>query len=123
MKPLIFLFLILTTISNIKGDYSILTFLNYLQEKGLYDLLVEVKSYFGTDVSISFCKQLVQNSDCDTIIRVYISTNNSRGDGQDRETIIKKAKQMIDENRKALIKAGYTLDEIDKMLEILLFAA
>ena len=123
MKSLIFLFLILTTISNIKGDYSILTFLNYLQEKGLYDLLVEVKSYFGTDVSISFCKQLVQNSDCDTIIRVYISTNNSRGDGQDRETIIKKAKQMIDENRKALIKAGYTLDEIDKMLEILLFAA
>ena len=123
MKPLIFLFLILTTISNIKGDYSINTFLNYLQEKGLYDLLVEVKSFFGTDVSISFCKQLSKTVDCDTVVRVYISTNNSRGGDEDREIIIKKANQMIDENLKALIKAGYTLEEIEEMRKILMRAA
>ena len=123
MKPLIFLFLILTTISNIKGDYSIASLLNYLQEKGLYDLLVEIKSYFGADVSISFCKQLVKAGDCDTIVRVYISTNNSRPDGQDREAITKKAKQIINENRMTLIKAGYTLEEIEEMLEILMKAS
>ena len=123
MKPLIFLFLILTTISNIKGDYSIASLLNYLQEKGLYDLLVEIKSYFGTDVSINFCEQLVKNGDCDTIVRVYISTNNSRPDGQDREAITKKAKQIINENRMTLIKAGYTLEEIEEMLEILMRAS
>ena len=64
--------MILTTISNIKGNYSIATLLNYLQEKGLYELLVEVKSYFGNDVSISICKQLVATSDCETLVRVYI---------------------------------------------------
>ena len=123
MKPLIFLFLILTTISNIKGDYSINTLLNYLQEKGLYELLVEIKSYFGVDVSISFCKQLIETGDCDTVVRVYISVSNCRPDGDDREEIIKKAKQIIKENRMTLIKAGYTLDEIDKMLEILMKAS
>ena len=125
MKPLIFLFLILTTISNIKGNYSINALLNYLLEKGLYDLLVEVKTYFGTDVSISFCKQLVENSDCDTVVRVYIGANGSRPDcpDEDREANKKKANQIINEYRIALLKAGYSLDEIDKMLEILLKTA
>ena len=122
MKHLIFLFLILTTISNIKGDYSINTLLNYLREKGLYDLLVEVKSYFGVDVSISFCKELVKSYDCETIVRVYISTNNFRP-GEDGETSLNNANQIINEYRKALIKAGYTLDEIGNMLEILMKAA
>ena len=111
--------MILTTISNIKGDYSIDTLLNYLQEKGFYELLVEVKSYFGTDVSISFCKQLIKNSGCETVVRVYISPNNCRP-GEDRETNLKKANQIINEYRMALIMAGYSLDEIQKMYEILM---
>ena len=84
---------------------------------------MEIKSYFGTDVSIDFCKQLTKNCDCDTVVRVYISRNNSRGDDEDRETNIKKAKQMIDENRMALLMAGYSLEEIEEMLEILMKAA
>ena len=120
MKPLIFLFLILTTISNIKGDYSIEAFLNYLQEKGLYDLLVEVKSYFGVDVSIEFCKELIKSYECETVIRVYISTNCP---GEHRQTNIKNPNQIINENRMALIKAGYTLEEIEEMRRILMKAA
>ena len=119
MKPLIFLFLILTTISNIKGDYSINALINYLQEKGLYEFLFEVKSYYGNDVSISICKQLVKSNDCETLVRVYISASNCRPD-EDREANIKKANQIINENRMTLLKAGCTLDEIDKMLEILI---
>ena len=121
MKPLIFLFLILTTISNIKGDYSIEAFLNYLQEKGLYDLLVEVKTYFGTDISISFCKELIKSIDCDTVVRVYISPNKCRP-GEDRETNIKNANQIMNEYRKRLMLAGYTLEQIQKLVDILMEA-
>ena len=123
MKPLIFLFLILTTISNIKGSYSIADLLNYLQEKGLYELLVEVKSYFGNDVSIDFCKQLVATNDCETLVRVYISVSGCRPDGDDRVAIEKKANQIINEYRMTLIKAGYTQEQIKEMLEILMKAS
>ena len=39
--------LALTIIINIKCDYSIDSLLDYLQEKGLYDIIVEIKAYFG----------------------------------------------------------------------------
>ena len=113
--------MILTTISNIKGSYSIEALLNYLQEKGLYDFLVEVKSYYGNDVSISFCKELVKSYDCETVVRVYIATNGCRPD-EDRETNKKNPRQIIDEYRIALLKAGYTLEQIQKLVDILMEA-
>ena len=100
-----------------------LLYLIIFKEKGLYELLVEVKSYFGNDVSISICKQLVATSDCETLVRVYISVNNCRPDGVDRVAIKKKANQIINEYRMTLIKAGYTLEEIEEMLEILMKAS
>ena len=122
MKSLIFIFLILTTISNIKGSFSIGELLNYLQEKGLYELLVEVKLYFGTDISISICKEMVKTYDCEEIVRIYISPSGTRP-FEDRETKIKKAKQLMNEYRIKLIKAGVGLNEIDEMLEILMKAS
>ena len=72
MKLLIVILLNLLTISNIKGDYSITSFINELQEKGIYDILVELSYYIGCDVSISLCKELYKTNDCETVIRVYI---------------------------------------------------
>ena len=72
MRTLIILLFSLLTISNVKGDYSINSFLNYLQEKGFYELFAEIKYFFGDDVSISFCKDLFPTRDCENVIRVYI---------------------------------------------------
>ena len=65
MKHLISLLLILAIFSSANGGYSINEFLNYLQETGIYGLLVEIKRYFGNDVSIAFCKELHKSNDCE----------------------------------------------------------
>ena len=119
MKSLIILFLILTSISNIKGDYSIDTLLNYLQEKGIYDLLAEIKYCYGNDISINVCKELVQSSDCETVVRVYISSrSNSRSnEGSNAATNI------INYYYQILRKAGYNPYIIDKIAKIMMNAA
>ena len=83
MKAIRYLFYMMLLLSNIevlKGDYSIDTFLNYLQEKGYYDLIQAVKTYFGDDVAISVCQELVQSNDCETVVRIYM-TNSPPTDG------------------------------------------
>ena len=54
------------------NEYSIDEILNYLQSNGLYEVLMEVKYYFGDDVAIALCKEFVQSNDCEKIIRTYI---------------------------------------------------
>ena len=56
------------------NEYSIDEILNYLQSNGLYEVLVEVKKYFGDDVAIALCKEFVRSNDCEKIIRTYISS-------------------------------------------------
>lgn len=115
MKPLIALLLILAIISNIKGDYSINTFINYLQEKGLYDLLAEIKYYFGNDVSIDFCKELLKSSHCEIVIKVYIPSKTRKSREGEPEEEKKDIVQIIDEYYEVLINAGFKNFEIDKI--------
>ena len=56
------------------NEYSIDEALNYLQSTGLYEVLVQVKYYFGNDVAISLCKEFVLSYDCEQIIKTYISS-------------------------------------------------
>ena len=119
MKPLIILLLILLSISNSKGDnFSIDTFLNYLQEKGLYDILMNIKYYFGDDVSIAFCKELIKNQNCETVIRIYISSR-VRGELPIEESIMNIA-QLIDYYYQALIDAGFKPFEIERVKNLMM---
>ena len=85
MKALTLL-LSLLIVLDVRANYSIIDFLNYLQEKGYYDIIVEVKRYFGKDVAIEICKGLVSSGDCEQLVRIYIP-NTSRGDDEGMKTL------------------------------------
>ena len=72
MKAFIFLILTLSITLNVKADYSIKTFLNYMIEKGYYTLLEQILTYYGVDVAIDICEGIAKNGDCETLVRVYI---------------------------------------------------
>ena len=82
MKTIIYLFYMMLLLSNIgvlQGDYSIGSLLDYLQEKELYDLIQTLKIYFGNDVAIDVCKELIQSNDCEIVVRVYMEGENGSG--------------------------------------------
>ena len=71
-----FLFaLLFISFSNIKGGYSIDYVLDYLQENGYYDIILQIKIYLGDDVAIEVCKQFIATYDCDIIVRVYMDSH------------------------------------------------
>ena len=72
IRYLFYMILILSNIEVLKGDYSIDTFLNYLQETGYYDIIQAIKIYYGDDIAIDICKELAQSNDCETVVRVYM---------------------------------------------------
>ena len=86
MKALTLLISLLIVLNNIKANFSIKDFLNFMQEKGYYDIIVEVKLYFGKDIAIEICKGFVQSDDCEELVRVYIP-NTTRGDGEGMKTL------------------------------------
>ena len=56
-----------------QSTYSINEFLNYLQENGYYEIIHQIKIYYGDDVAISFCQGLVETGDCETVVKVYMT--------------------------------------------------
>ena len=73
MKAISILFFMPFIISFSYVSYSLDLFLQYLQNEGYYDLLLEIKIIFGDDVAINVCKELVKNNkDCETVIRIYL---------------------------------------------------
>ena len=74
MKLLLFLFLsLLLTIQN--GTYSIKVFLDYLQEKGYWDIIYNIKNIFGEEVAIDICTKLTESpNDCEEVVRIYMTT-------------------------------------------------
>ena len=80
MRYLFYMLLLLSNIEVLRGDYSIDTLLNYLQEKGYYDIIQAVKIYFGNDVAIDVCKELVKSNQCDIVVRIYMTTETTTPD-------------------------------------------
>ena len=72
IRYLFCMILLLSNIEVLRGDYSIDTLLDYLQEKGYYDIIQSVKIYFGDDVAIDVCREMVQNNHCEAVVRVYM---------------------------------------------------
>ena len=115
MKSLITLLLTLLAVSNIKGDYSINTFINFLQENGIYDLLVEIKYYCGLEISISFCKELYPTNDCETVVKIYMPNRTRYGDRDVEEK--KPLAQIVNSYKLKLRKAGFTDAQINNIIK------
>ena len=75
MKRHLVLFILL--IIYVKSQYTINTFIDYLQKKGYYEIIYEVKIAFGDDVSIDICKELALSSQCEEVVRVYMPSQPS----------------------------------------------
>ena len=73
----LFLLFILSN-KSIETTYSINSILDYLQRTRYYDLLQAVKIQFGDDIAIDVCEALIQSSDCETIVRVYMTDGGNR---------------------------------------------
>ena len=80
MKAFKTLLSILFIISFVNGNYSINAFLDYLQSEGYYDLFTEIKIALGSDVAIAMCKEFVRSNDCDTAVRIYMSSQSDKSE-------------------------------------------
>lgn len=72
------LFLLYFDFINAQKSFSINTLIDYLQETGYYDMIFLVKSIYGDDAAIEFCEDLIQNVDCELIVRVYMNCGKGR---------------------------------------------
>ena len=73
MKALLLLLLPLIIFNLDLSNYSINSFLDYLQETGLYEVIRNVKMLLGDDVAVEFCKEFVKSNDCKTVVIIYMS--------------------------------------------------
>ena len=71
MKVLVFLLFIVFTFNG-DNSFSIDALLDYFQETGFYEIIYQVKMNFGDDVAIDFCKEIVRNTQCEEVVRVYM---------------------------------------------------
>ena len=86
MKAFMVLIISLLIVEDIKADYSIDTFINFLEEKKYYDIIVIIKEYYWADVAIDVCKGLVPSNDCETFVRVYIPSS-GRHDNNEKPSL------------------------------------
>ena len=75
MKALLLLLLPLIIFNLDLSNYSINSFLDYLQETGLYEVIRNVKMLLGDDVAVEFCKEFVKSNDCKTVVIIYMSND------------------------------------------------
>ena len=78
LKKLLFTLLI---IFSVKANYSIQSFIDYVKNKGFYDIIFQVKISLGKDVAIEVCFSMVENSQCDELVRVYMNEGGSGNSG------------------------------------------
>ena len=65
--------LLLVTKEDLGDNYTINTFLKYLQENGYYEVINEVKCEISTDVAIEFCEILTESPHCEEVVRIYMT--------------------------------------------------
>ena len=120
MKTLLYLFCIILILSNIEvqgGSFSIDDFLDYLQEKGYYDIIQAVKNSFGDDIAIAVCEELVKSNDCEIVVRIYM-TNGGGGGGPNKakSNVNKKLYEEIIEYLEKIYKIDEKLRELIELI-------
>ena len=74
MKSFMVLLLSFLIIENVKNNtFSINDFINSLQEQGYYDIIIQLKKYFGDDIAIEFCIEFTKSNQCEEVVKVYIN--------------------------------------------------
>ncbi len=59
------------------SEYSIDTLLDFLQSNEYYNMLELIKIFYGDDIAIEMCKELVKSNHCNSIIQLYMQTKNN----------------------------------------------
>ena len=79
MKVPITLLLYFSIILGINCGYSIEEFLEYVIKNGYYDITEQIKNYYGNEIAVDICKELMKQENCDgceELVYVYIPDNN-----------------------------------------------
>ena len=114
MKALGYLLFIAFILSNVKSDYSINILLDFLQEKGYYNIIQHVKIIFGDNIAISVCKSFIETIHCEEVVRVYMTVSSSRAPSRGapsekdlipEEDLIPREEDLIPEAKNILKKA------------------
>ena len=110
MKALLILLFSLLFVENIQDEqYSISTFINYMQETGYYSVVQQVKFCFGASVSTELCKDLTDNDYCEELVRVYIPNPHP---GYPKKTL----EEIINSYKDTLLNNGLTQSDIEYIL-------
>ena len=80
MKAIVLILLPLIVFNADLSVYSIKGFLDYLQQTGYYEVIIEIKFALGNDIAIDFCKEFVQSQDCEQVVKIYMTRIYVRGD-------------------------------------------
>ena len=127
MKQTIFLLLALLIVAtnanspkkrSILTKFSIYTFLNYLHENDLYDLIYWGKCEYGDDIAIGLCQELVSSVFCQPTVIVYMPDCPVQRRIKARGTIheLKSIREFIYEHLDILLKQ-YSRKEIEIMIK------
>ena len=121
MKCSIFILLavLIATQRDMGDQFSIGTFLDYLQETGYYDLIYDIKCAFDTEIAIDFGLEYVGSPHCEEVVRVYMPQCMRPGGTSDKicdlTSYIKSDKCM------KVLLLSWTNEEIEKKIKRLLY--
>ena len=92
----LFIFLLFSLFFTINNSYSIKVFINFLQEKGWWDIIYNIKITYCDDIAIDVCTTLTESpSDCVEVVRIYMDSSPKKCPPRPLETM-----------KQILIKAG-----------------
>ena len=122
MRIIRYLFYMILLLSNIgiqASNYSIDILLEYLEVQGYYGLIQGSKTVFGNDVAIEVCKELVQSSDCETVVRVYMTSESGGGGPHKAPAYINPE---IYEEILVYFENNYNInEEIEQLIKVILY--
>ena len=129
MKPIaLFLILVLTpftTMINI-NDFSINLFIKRLKDKGLFEVILQIKYAYGQDVAIISCEELNKNNcgNCKKVVIEYMpkKKKNENRNEKDKGSLFSKPKginNIMKPSRKVVIEQiiSEMKDKIKNILE------
>ena len=44
-----------------------------MQEKGYYNIVIQIKYFYVNDIAIEVCRQLVKERTCESFVKVYVA--------------------------------------------------
>ena len=122
MKALGYLLFIAFILSNVKSDYSINILLDFLQEKGYYNIIQHVKIIFGDNIAISVCKSFIETIHCEEVVRVYIaSSSKARARGASSEEDLIPGEEDLIPEAKNILKKARVLPQDKPLIIVILY--